>query len=110
AAAADGVHGRDAEADRRVPGRFGWMTQYWFKPMSHGYGATPANWKGRVASLAFLDLVFLVPCLRVASQQNPGSTLGGWVIGVWALMVAVLVAGFVWLARAKTDGEWKWRW
>ena len=77
------------------------MTQYWFKPKSHGYGATPANWKGWVASLAFL---------LVASQQNPGSTFSGWAIGVWALMVAVLVVGFVRLARAKTDGEWKWRW
>ena len=86
------------------------MTRYWFKPKSHGYGATPANWKGWVASLAFLGLVFVVPFLLVASQQNPGSTFSGWAIGVWALMVAVLVAGFVRLARAKTDGQWSWRW
>ena len=26
-----------------------------------GYGATPANWKGWVASIAFLGLVFVVP-------------------------------------------------
>ena len=35
------------------------MTQYWFKPKSHGYGATPANWKGCVASLAFWFRFFL---------------------------------------------------
>jgi hypothetical protein len=32
------------------------MTQYWFKPKSHGYGATP-QLEGLVARLAFLGLV-----------------------------------------------------
>jgi hypothetical protein len=84
-------------------------TNYWFIPKHRGYGATPANWKGWVATLVFLGLVFVVPFVLVASQQNPGSAPNGWAIAVWALIVAVLVAGFIWLARAKTDGEWGWR-
>jgi hypothetical protein len=86
------------------------MTQYWFTPKSHGYGATPANWKGWVATFAFLGLVFATPFLLAASQQKPGSAANGWAISVWLLIVPVLVAGFVWLARAKTDGKWGWRW
>jgi hypothetical protein len=83
---------------------------FWFTPKRHGYGATPANWKGWVATLGFLALVFLVPFVLAASQQSRGSALNGWAIGVWLLVVPVLVAGFVWLARAKTDGQWGWRW
>ena len=86
------------------------MTEYWFKPKSYRYGATPANWKGWVATLAFLGLVFAVPFLIAASQQSSGSAPSGWAIGVWMSTVPVLVAGFVWLARAKTDGQWGWRW
>jgi hypothetical protein len=86
------------------------MTQYWFKPKHHGYGATPANWKGWVATLVFLGLVFVVPFVLAASQQSPGSALSGWVFGIWLLIGPVLVAGFISLARAKTDGQWGWRW
>jgi hypothetical protein len=85
-------------------------TDYWFIPKPHGYGATPANWKGWVATLTFLGVVFVGPFLLAASQQKSGSALGSWIFAVWLLIVPVLVAGFIWLARAKTDGEWGWRW
>ena len=47
------------------------MTDYWFTPKRYGYGATPANWKGWVATLAFIGLVFVLPLVLAASQQNP---------------------------------------
>ena len=83
---------------------------YWFKPKHHGYGATPANWKGWAASLAFLAVMVAATHALVASQQSTGSAPRDWVIGVWALMIAILAGGFVVLARAKTDGKWGWRW
>lgn len=86
------------------------MTDYWFTPKRYGYGATPANWKGLVATLAFIGLVLVLPRVIVASQQNPRSPIDGWAIGVCALIVVALAAGFIVLARAKTDGEWGWRW
>jgi len=85
------------------------MSEYWFAPKRHGDGATPANWKGWVACFAFLGLVFALPFLLAASQQRSGSALGGWVFGVWLLIVPVLAAGFAWMARVKTDGKWGWR-
>jgi hypothetical protein len=27
------------------------MSDYWFKPKTRGYGATPANWKGWAATI-----------------------------------------------------------
>jgi hypothetical protein len=86
------------------------MTQYWFKPKAHGYGATPANWKGWAATLAFLSVMVAFTYVLVASQQNAGSPPRDWVIAVWALGIALLTGGFVCLARAKTDGQWMWRW
>jgi hypothetical protein len=86
------------------------MTQYWFKPKTKGYGATPANWKGWAATLAFLGIMMVSTLVLVASQQNSGSTPRDWVIGLWVVGIAVLTGGFVWLARAKTDGQWAWRW
>jgi hypothetical protein len=86
------------------------MTQYWFKPKTKGYGATPANWKGWAATLAFLGIMMVSTLVLVASQQNSGSTQRDWVIGLWVVGIAVLTGGFVWLARAKTDGQWAWRW
>jgi hypothetical protein len=46
----------------------------------------------------------------VASQQSAESPPRDWIIVVWALGIAAMAGGFVWLARAKTDGQWGWRW
>jgi hypothetical protein len=86
------------------------MSQYWFKPKTHGYGATPANWKGWVATLGFLSVILGSGYILVASQQSEGSTPRGWLIAGWALGVATSAALFARLARAKTDGQWGWRW
>ena len=85
-------------------------SEQWFKPKTHGYGATPANWKGWAVTLAFLGVMAASTYVLVASQQTTGSVPRDWVIGIWALGIAVLTGGFVWLARAKTDGQWGWRW
>ena len=83
---------------------------HWFKPHSYGYGATPTNWKGWAVSLAFLAAVVASTFLLVASQQTSGSPPNAWLIAAWLLVVVVLTAAFVWLARAKSDGQWGWRW
>ncbi|HEU4381635.1 MAG TPA: hypothetical protein VFR73_23945, partial [Hyphomicrobiaceae bacterium] len=36
------------------------MSDYWFKPKSHGYGATPANWKGWAATIGTIITSFTV--------------------------------------------------
>jgi hypothetical protein len=86
------------------------MSQYWFKPKHHAYGAAPANWKGWTATLAFLSAIMGSGYLLVASQQSQGSGARGWLIVVWAMAVGALAVAFARLARAKTDGQWGWRW
>jgi hypothetical protein len=77
------------------------MSDYWFKPKRHGYGATPANWKGWAASLAFLAIMVAATYFLVASQQGTGSPPRDWLIGLWMLMVVLMTGGFVVLARPK---------
>jgi hypothetical protein len=86
------------------------MTRYWFKPKTYGYGASPANWQGWAATAAFIAVLLTASLPLLALQQNPPSGLTAWRFAIWALVVAVLTAGFVRLARAKTDGQWAWRW
>jgi hypothetical protein len=83
------------------------MSRYWFRPHTYGYGATPANWKGWLAVAVFALAVGLLAALfTLASggRPTPAMTLA------WSMGVCVLAAGFVLLARAKTDGQWRWRW
>jgi hypothetical protein len=83
------------------------MPTAWFKPKRFGYGATPVNWQGWVASTVFalvlggLGLVFAV---LARSQASP--------IYLVACVGAILLVtvGFMRLARARTEGEWRWRW
>jgi hypothetical protein len=86
------------------------MTPYWFKPKTYGYGATPANWKGWAATGAFVAGVLVASLLLLGLEPKPGTGLSSWQIAACALLVAALIIGFVWLARAKTDGQWGWRW
>jgi hypothetical protein len=86
------------------------MTAYWFKPKTYGYGATPTNWKGWAATAVFAVLVLGATLLPVRMQLNSGTALPAWQIAIWVLLVAALTLGFIWLTRAKTDGQWGWRW
>lgn len=84
------------------------MTNYWFKPKTHGYGATPSNWKGWAAIAAFGLAQLLLVLLLQSAGADPDKSLG-WVLGVVGIM-AVVTATFIWVTRIKTDGEWRWRW
>ena len=85
-------------------------TRYWFKPKTYGYGATPANWQGWVATGVFVIGVMALSLLLLGMEPKPGTGLGSWRIGIWTLMVAGLTVGFIWLSGVKSDGQWGWRW
>lgn len=82
----------------------------WFKPKTHGYGASPANWKGWAATFGFvvieLVLVWVLLLQPIIAKGEP--SLGSFLL--WAFCSGALTVGFIWLTKAKTDGEWRWRW
>lgn len=86
------------------------MADYWFKPHAYGYGATPINWKGWAAvavyAAAVLALALSLAALPAGLPEGPGV----WQAVTFVVMVAALTLGFVRLCRARTDGQWAWRW
>jgi hypothetical protein len=86
------------------------MTQYWFKPRTHGYGATPANWKGCATVAAYIAAVvgLSLPLAAWPADLPPGPA--AWQVVTWFLLTALLTLAFIRLARAKTSGQWRWRW
>jgi len=80
---------------------------FWFKPKTYGYGATPSNWKGWGATGLFVIVIVGISLAFLGMGPTHGN---GFRIGAWAIMVAGLTSGFVWLSWAKSDGQWGWRW
>ncbi len=86
------------------------MSKYWFKPHTHGYGATPANWKGWAAIAVFVVamVVLSLSLLALPAEMPMGAV--AWQLVTWTILVAVLTFAFLKLCRDRTDGEWAWRW
>lgn len=86
------------------------MTGHWFRPRRFGYGATPANWKGWVATMLFLIVMLGSSYWFIFGPELAGNPPGLVDTLTWAGLIAVVLIGYVALCRAKTDGEWRWRW
>jgi hypothetical protein len=83
------------------------MSQYWFKPKSHGYGATPVTWEGWLLTGLFALALGLGSVMTMVALKDSGAVLG---YIVWFAAVLGSVYAFTRFARLKTDGEWAWRW
>jgi hypothetical protein len=82
------------------------MTQYWFKPKSYGYGATPVTWEGWAVSLA--GAIVVAGSILAMTLLVDRSNAVAWLI--WAALIAVATWWFVQFCRRRTDGAWRWRW
>jgi uncharacterized membrane protein len=83
---------------------------FWFRPKRYGYGAEPANWKGWLATGAYLAVVAALTWPLMIQPALDGATLPVAEIAVWAASMVVLTLAFMWLCRIKSDGVWRWRW
>ena len=76
------------------------MSAYWFKPKERGYGNVPTTWQGWTLTAGFAALVI---AMAVAVELDALSRF-------WCVVIVLAVTvGFLALAKAKTDGEWRWR-
>ncbi len=83
------------------------MSAHWFKPKHHGYGATPVTWQGWLVTALFAVALGLGSVMTMLALRDTGSVLG---YAAWFAAVLGAVYAFTQFARAKTDGEWAWRW
>ncbi len=84
--------------------------KYWFRPKSYGYGAEPSNWKGWLATGAFILFVLAITLQWLVLPAASGQKLPSDNITLWVAVVTATTAAFVWLCWIKTDGAWRWRW
>ncbi len=81
------------------------MNEYWFKPKTYGYGATPVTWEGWAVTVAAVLVIFAAALLI---PNYGGRSPSAW-IAFFAIEAVVLAALWI-ISRRKTDGEWRWRW
>lgn len=80
------------------------MGKAWFAPKRYGYGAgAPVSWEGWSVLLALFAglfaVLYLPRHLTTPDVASVVSTVGA----------VVLIAVFILIAKAKTDGGWHWR-
>ena len=78
----------------------------WFKPKTHGYGATPSTWQGWLVTAVYSAIMVVFSVLMLAA---PGGQPAIGIILAWLLMVSVFTTVFMLFIKSKTDGDWKWR-
>jgi len=66
------------------------MSQYWFKPKTYGYGATPSGWKGW-AAVAIYAVRFAQPRFTLVHAGALGSLIGLLALTRTFELMAVLV-------------------
>ena len=73
----------------------------WFKPKRFGYGSVPTNWKGWAVTIAFA--LFVIG--QVVAVEF------GVLSRTWCVVVVLsAMAIFIPFIKAKTSGQWRWRW
>jgi hypothetical protein len=79
------------------------MHEFWFRPKTYGFGATPVSWEGWAVIAVYVAVI--VVCTVVLLRRK--RSLHSW----WPAVIAILIAtgAMVWVAEAKTDGAWEWR-
>lgn len=70
----------------------------WFAAKKFGYGAgLPISWKGWVFLLSY-----------IASAMGIGLIFGGNIL-IWLPLLIAITVPFIYVAKRKTYGEWRWR-
>ena len=81
------------------------MNEYWFRPKTYGYGATPVTWEGWAVIVAAVIVMAGAAVLILNNGAHSPSAL----IAFFAVQAVVLAALWI-VCRRKTEGEWRWRW
>jgi hypothetical protein len=86
------------------------MSDYWFKPKTYGVGVTPSNWKGWAAIgglglvIVILIAAMLLPPVLHGVEPSPTRVV------LFIALETLAIIAFFFIARRKTDGEWRWSW
>jgi uncharacterized membrane protein len=82
------------------------LHQFWFRPKTIGYGATPSSWEGWLVSAAYIITIATALGVMLATKSDEHSLAAWFVFFIFALC---LTAIFILFCKAKTEGDWHWR-
>jgi uncharacterized membrane protein len=80
------------------------VTKFWFRQKTFGYGATPNSWQGWLVIIA--SAIAVIAVIIAADFQRDNATR----FLLIAIGLPLVVIPTVLIARAKTEGGWRWRW
>jgi len=83
--------------------------QYWFKPRSVGYGATPITWQGWLLTLGAMAVttIMIVTAILAEAHRWPHYRFDqAACLFVVVVSLIILIA----VSKKRTDGDWRWRW
>ena len=78
--------------------------EFWFRPKTFGYGATPTTWQGW-AVIAGYGLVILGCVAAMSLRKESLATIASSIV----IMIVATVT-MVAVCVQKTDGAWRWSW
>lgn len=80
------------------------MAKAWFKPKRYGYGAgLPCSWEGWVLLVGLFAAIMVIP--KAVGAFAPPKLVPLLWFGITTALIIVFAA----IARAKTEGGWRWR-
>jgi hypothetical protein len=82
----------------------------WFKPKSHGFGASPNGWKGWASIAVFILGETLLALVFVVNPAIGGTGPGAQQIIAWFIVSGLFTWLFLLFVKSRTDGAWHWRW
>lgn len=80
------------------------MNEFWFKPKTYGYGATPITWEGWTVVAVYV--MAIVACVTMGALRE--KTVSNWAMSI--CMIAIATVAMVWVSVIKMEGHWGWRW
>ena len=86
------------------------MSEFWFKPKTYGYGVAPSNWKGWALILGVVLTSFALAGVLLMPEAMADVAPSSGRLILFAVLEALLMGGFLYVSRKKTDGDWRWRW
>lgn len=86
------------------------MSEPWFRPKTHGYGAYPCHWKGWASIGGYAAAMTVLASTFLAEPMRNGAQLPKEALYVYLALAALLSVGFILFVRSKTEGGWSWQW